>query len=60
MLGIEIRLLTVFYTQIDRQLEQINQELEQYLRFYKLQAEGLAGVVSNSGVCSKQQCSFSK
>ena len=60
MLGIEIRLLAALYIQIDRQSEQINQELEQYLRFYKLQAERLAGVVSNSGVYSKQQSSFSK
>ena len=34
MLGIETRLSTVFYPQIDRQTEQMNQELEQYLRFF--------------------------
>jgi len=33
MLGIEMRLLTVFYLQIDRQIEWMNQELEKYLRF---------------------------
>jgi len=31
MLGIEIKLLTVFYLQTDRQTKQMNQELEQYL-----------------------------
>jgi len=34
MLGIEIRLSTVFYPQIDGQMERMNQELEQYLRFF--------------------------
>ena len=34
MLGIETRLSTVFYPQTDGQTEQINQELEQYLRFF--------------------------
>jgi len=34
MLGIERRLLTAFHLQTDRQMEQINQELEQYLRFF--------------------------
>jgi len=34
MLGIETRLLTAFYPQTDRQTEQMNQELEQYLRFF--------------------------
>ena len=34
ILGIEMRLSTVFYPQMDRQIEQINQELEQYLRFF--------------------------
>ena len=34
MLGIEIRLLMAFYPQTDRQTEQMNQELEQYLRFF--------------------------
>jgi len=34
MLGIETRLLTVFYPQTDGQTEQMNQELEQYLRFF--------------------------
>jgi len=34
ILGTEMRLSTVFYPQMDRQIEQINQELEQYLRFF--------------------------
>jgi len=34
MLGIETKLLTVFYPQTDRQTERMNQELEQYLRFF--------------------------
>ena len=34
MLGIETRLLTVFHPQTDGQTEQMNQELEQYLRFF--------------------------
>ena len=34
MLGIEIKLLTAFHLQKDGQTEQINQELEQYLRFF--------------------------
>jgi len=34
MLGIETRLLTVFHSQTDGQTEQMNQELEQYLRFF--------------------------
>jgi len=34
MLGIKTRLSTVFYPQIDRQTERMNQELEQYLRFF--------------------------
>jgi len=34
MLGIETRLLTVFHPQTDRQTEWMNQELEQYLRFF--------------------------
>jgi len=34
MLGIETRLSIVFYLQIDGQMEQMNQELEQYLRFF--------------------------
>ena len=34
MLGIETRLLTVFHLQTDGQTEQMNQELEQYLRFF--------------------------
>ena len=33
MLGIEMRLLTSFYLQMNRQIEWMNQELEQYLRF---------------------------
>ena len=34
MLGIEIKLLTSFYPQTDSQIEQMNQELEQYLWFF--------------------------
>ena len=34
MLGIEMRLSIAFHLQTDRQTEQINQELEQYLRFF--------------------------
>ena len=34
MLGIETRLSTVFYLQTDEQMEWMNQELEQYLRFF--------------------------
>jgi len=34
MLGIETKLLTSFYSQINGQTEQINQELEQYLQFF--------------------------
>ena len=34
MLEIETRLLIAFHPQMDRQMEQINQELEQYLRFF--------------------------
>ena len=34
ILGIEMKLLIVFYLQTDKQTEQINQELEQYLRFF--------------------------
>ena len=34
MLGIETRLSTAFHPQMDGQIEQMNQELEQYLRFF--------------------------
>jgi len=34
MLGIETKLSIVFHPQIDGQMEQMNQELEQYLRFF--------------------------
>ena len=34
MLGIEMKLSTVLHPQTDRQTEQMNQELEQYLRFF--------------------------
>ena len=34
MLGIEMKLLTFFYSQTDGQIKHINQELEQYLQFF--------------------------
>ena len=34
ILGIEMRLLTAFHPQTDGQMERMNQELEQYLRFF--------------------------
>jgi len=34
MLGIETKLLTSFHPQTDGQTKQMNQELEQYLRFF--------------------------
>ena len=34
MLGIEMKLSTAFYPQMDGQMEQMNQKLEQYLRFF--------------------------
>ena len=34
ILGIKIRLLTILHPQTDKQTEQMNQELEQYLRFF--------------------------
>ena len=34
MLEIEMRLSTAFYLQTDGQTEQMNQELEQYLKFF--------------------------
>ena len=34
MLGIETKLLTAFHLQMDGQMEQMNRELEQYLRFF--------------------------
>ena len=34
MLGIETKLLISFHPQIDGQIERMNQELEQYLRFF--------------------------
>jgi len=34
LLGIQTKLLTAYHSQIDRQTERINQELEQYLRVF--------------------------
>jgi len=34
MLGIKTKLSTAFHSQIDRQMERMNQEVEQYLRFF--------------------------
>jgi len=34
MLGIKTKLSTTFYPQMDGQMEQMNQELEQYLQFF--------------------------
>jgi len=34
MLGVKSKLLTAFYPQTDRQIERVNQELEQYLRMF--------------------------
>jgi len=34
MLGIKTKLSTAFHPQTDRQMERMNQELEQYLRMY--------------------------
>ena len=34
ILGIETKLSTSFYSQTDDQTERMNQELEQYLRFF--------------------------
>jgi len=34
LLGIQTKLLTAYYSQTDRQIERINQELEQYLRVF--------------------------
>ena len=34
ILGIETKLLTASYPQTDGQIERMNQELEQYLRFF--------------------------
>ena len=36
MLGIETKLSIVYHLQMDRQTEETNQELEQYLRMYVL------------------------
>ena len=58
ILEIETRLLTVFHPQIDRQIEQINQELEKYLRFFTEYRQKEAGVDSNSGICGEQQGLF--
>jgi len=34
LLGIQMKLLTAYYPQTNRQTERINQELEQYLRVF--------------------------
>ena len=34
MLGTKSKMLTVFYPQMDKQTERVNQELEQYLRIF--------------------------
>jgi len=34
LLGIQTKLSTAYYSQTDRQIERINQELEQYLRLF--------------------------
>jgi len=34
ILGIESKILIVFHSQIDKQTERVNQELEQYLRMF--------------------------
>jgi len=34
MLGIKSKLLTAFHPQTNRQIERVNQELEQYLRMF--------------------------
>jgi len=34
LLGIQTKLLTAYHLQTDRQMERINQELEQYLRVF--------------------------
>ena len=34
ILGVEIKLSTMFHSQTDGQMERLNQELEQYLRFF--------------------------
>jgi len=34
MLGIDTKLLTAYHLQTDRQMERMNQELEQYLRMF--------------------------
>jgi len=34
LLGIQMKLLTVYHPQMDGQMERINQELEQYLRVF--------------------------
>ena len=34
MLGVDTKLLTAYYPQIDGQTERINQKLEQYLRMF--------------------------
>ena len=57
MLEIETRLLIVFYPQTDEQIEQMNHELGQYLKFFT--EYRLTRVVSNGRVYSKQQYSFS-
>ena len=51
ILGIEIKLLAAFHPQTDSQIERMNQELEQYLRFFI--DHRLARMVGVSRVCNQ-------